>query len=122
MKSLALYALTSDGEMFVLKEATEGETALSPRHSGSKSESAKGVPRIPAALPARSASSHRPTKRRRVISTPANDLCLQRDKKLAVVNYGSMLVENGSAVPLQACELPSLTGGFARAFVGRNLA
>jgi hypothetical protein len=111
---LLLYALSSTGEMFELEEGTRTEKFA---HQTQESHDSEGVPRLPRT---RGSSSEPPTKRRRAMMSKV-DQDQVKDRKLAVSNYGSMLDENGNAAPLQNSELPSLSGGFTRAFIGRNL-
>ena len=61
------------------------------------------------------------SKRRRVGEKSQALVARFHDKKLDIINFGSTLEENGTAVPLPSSALPLLGGAFARAFLGRNL-
>jgi hypothetical protein len=111
---LLLYALTSTGEMF---ELDEGARTKEVAQETNKSRVFERVPRLPRT---QGFSSEQPKKRRRGV-TSSLDQNQVKDRKLSVSNYGSMLDENGNAALLQNSELPSLSGGFTRAFIGRNL-
>ena len=101
---ILLYVLTSTGEMFGLKEGTM--TAKSTRETR-KSHESDTVPRLPAK---KGSASEPPKKRCRGVTNEVD----QNQVTGGISNYGSI-------APLQNSELPSLSGGFTRAFLCRNL-
>ncbi|CAB9500423.1 Protein of unknown function (DUF2470) [Seminavis robusta] len=116
---LVLCALTNKGEMFAL-EPGHGRQANATKSHGVSSDM-KAIPTLP--MNRSETEQQQPRKRRRRAANPIMwvDSGSVLDKKFAVATYGSMVDENGSATPLQTSELPSLSGGFTRAFIGRHL-
>jgi len=116
---LALHVLTSDGMLLSLREesrsvdkAVDVQTMLGSSAFGS-------IPRLPNTT---FATTSEPVRKRRRITAPTSiPQNYPQDKKLAMSSFGSILEESGTAVTLPTSELPTLSGDFARAFVGRNL-
>ena len=116
--SLVFHVLTSRGVLISLREHSS-TTDASVEVQAMVGASQGNVPRLPSANLA--TSNEPPRKRRRVTPTKSIPQDPVRDKKLAMSSFGSILEESGKAVPLPTSELPTLSGDFARAFVGRNL-
>ena len=115
---LVFHVLNSGGVLISLRE----ESSASDRSvevQAMTGVSPGNVPRLPSAN--LSASSEPARKRRRVNMPKYTTQDPVHDKKLAMSSFGSILEESGNAVPLPTSELPTLSGDFARAFVGRNL-
>lgn len=110
---LILYALTSEG---VLISLSEGGAAIAKPSAADAPTS--NAPRIPSS----NTSNNEPAKKRRRLGSGIrlSNASHLREKKLSMVNFGNTSDEDG-VIPLSTSDLPLLGGGFARAFVGRNL-
>lgn len=114
---LVLFALTSEGLLVSLREGSATEDHAFELQLPA-SASTTSAPR----LPSTANSNHKPAKKRRRTGSKLKHLeDSVSDKNLSMVNFGSSLEDCGDAVPLPTSALPLLAGGFARAFVGRNL-
>jgi hypothetical protein len=113
---IGLYALTSEGLLVAFKEECDTAPQLAESNVAIIGTTSSNVPRLPTALGSRDEPA-----RKRIRIGYEKSMSRVEDRKLSMTHFGSILGNNENAVPLPTAELPVLSGGFARAFVGRSL-
>jgi hypothetical protein len=117
-KSFQVNVLTNEGELISLQadDAVESSTVVAHRPPLDFGLEGSKVPRLPDSMPLAS----QPKRPRTMVHQTHEE---QVSQKLALANFGNLVsVDGSSSTPVPTVELPSLSGGFARAFIGRNLA
>ena len=116
LDEVGLYALTNHGVLVALKEDMEDSSPLAETNVATIGSMMSNVPKLSTTMGGRG----EPAKKRQRLGVEKFSQHSD-DKKLSMAYFGSILEDSGSAVPMPTEELPILSGGFARAFVGRNL-
>lgn len=115
-KSFRLSVLTDEGELISLQTDDAADSAV--HRPMFELESGSKVPRLPDTIPLAS----QPNKRARTMVVPPQEEDVIAHNHV-MANFGSLVAVDGSSTtPVPTVELPSLSGGFARTFIGRNLA
>lgn len=116
-KPFGIYAMTNQGMLFRFEEVCGDVRLIDGEINVATIDATSGsVPQLPSTF----RSQVEPASKRCRLGF---DKSLKHavDNELPMKRFGSITEENRNELPLPTSQLPSLSGGFARAFIGRTL-